>query len=115
MSTTDTSKSIITSIWGSAAGMMAIIGIFGGSNSYGKALAMAVPPIAAGATTAVILNHEAKERRLSGDAITLQRMESRLQNLEAILAQEEPPLVSAPHPDAGEPQGPQGTRYNRLQ
>ncbi|MBF1999595.1 MAG: hypothetical protein IGS50_13330 [Synechococcales cyanobacterium C42_A2020_086] len=115
MSTTDTSKSIITSIWGSAVGMMAIIGIFVGSNSNGKALAMAVPPIAAGATTAVILNHEAKERRLHGDATTLQRMEARLQNLEAILAQETPPFVSASPPDAIEPQEPQGTRYNRLQ
>ena len=86
----DATKSVIPSIWGSAVGMMAIAGIFVGGESVAKAIVMAVPPIAAAATTAVVLNHAKEEdKRQLHQAETLQVLESRVETLEAIVTRED--------------------------
>jgi 7-keto-8-aminopelargonate synthetase-like enzyme len=85
----DASKSLIRSVWGYAAGMMAIIGIFGGG-SDNKVFAIVIPPMAAAATTIYILRREEqKHQELQDQAEHIQLMESRLQILEAIVTKEE--------------------------
>jgi 7-keto-8-aminopelargonate synthetase-like enzyme len=83
------SKSLIRSVWGYAAGMMAIIGIFGGG-SDNKVFAIVIPPMAAAATTIYLLRQEEqKHQELRDQAEHIQLMESRLQILEAIVTKEE--------------------------
>ncbi|NJO79294.1 MAG: hypothetical protein HC827_12740 [Cyanobacteria bacterium RM1_2_2] len=83
------SKSLIRSVWGYAAGMMAIIGIFGGG-SDNKVFAIVIPPIAAAATTIYVFRQEEqKHQELRDQAEHIQLMESRLQILEAIVTKEE--------------------------
>lgn len=83
------SKSLIRSIWGYAAGMMAIVGIFGGG-SDNKVYAIVIPPIAAAATTIYILRREEqKHQELHDQTEQIKLMESRLQILEAIVTKEE--------------------------
>jgi hypothetical protein len=89
---------IIKTVWGSAAGMVVVAGVFTGGESTGKYIAMSVPPIAATATTAIVLNH-AKKTEQPQAAIEMQQIESRLTTLETIVTAEQPDLLKhLPHP-----------------
>jgi translation initiation factor 6 (eIF-6) len=78
-------EKLVTSIWSTAVGMVALVGIFG----RGHPVALAVPPIAAAVTTAFVLNTEEKRQQLPAQTETLQRIESRLEALETIITQED--------------------------
>lgn len=77
-------EKLVTSIWSTAVGMVALIGIFG----RGNPVAIAIPPIAAAATTVFVLNEE-KQKRLPEQAEKIRQLESRLETLEAIITKED--------------------------
>lgn len=96
----DTSKAIISSIWGSAVGMMLMAGIFINGESDGKVVVVSIPPIAAAATTAIVLRHSKADRKqFPEQSEKMQLMESRLETLESIVTREEYPL---PHQSQGQ-------------
>jgi translation initiation factor 6 (eIF-6) len=73
-------EKLITSIWSTAVGMVALVGIFG----RGNPVAIAVPPLAAAATTVFVLNAEEKRKQLPEQAEKIRQLESRLETLETI-------------------------------
>ncbi|WP_026734851.1 hypothetical protein [Fischerella sp. PCC 9605] len=82
-----TSKLTIAAIWVSAIPMMAIAGVFGSGNP----VAMAAPPIAAGASTVVLVNSSKgkQEKQLPDQAERMKVLETRLENLEEIVTKDE--------------------------
>jgi hypothetical protein len=85
-----TSKLPIAAIWGSAVGMMAIVGIFG----RGNPVVMMVPPIAASATSIILIKHSEdsknpQHQELMSQSERTKLLETRLENLEAIVIHDE--------------------------
>jgi hypothetical protein len=78
-------EKLLSSIWSSAVGMVALAGLFG----QGNPIALAVPPIAAAVSTAFVLNTEEKRQQLPAQTETLQRIESRLEALETIITKDD--------------------------
>jgi uncharacterized protein (TIGR02246 family) len=85
-------KLIIAVIWGSAVCMTGIAGVFG----RGNPIALAAAPMAAGATTVALVNSSKRfkdkadvEKTLLGQAEHVKMLETRLENLELIVTQDE--------------------------
>lgn len=85
-----TSKLPFAVIWGSAVAMMGIVGLFG----RGNPVVMMVPPFAASATSIFLINpskdsKDSEHQELLGQAKDTKLLEARLENLEAIVINEE--------------------------
>ncbi|MGL5062682.1 MAG: hypothetical protein ACRC62_22120 [Microcoleus sp.] len=85
-----TDKLSIAAIWSSAVGMMALVGVFG----RGNPVVMMVPPIAASATSIALIkrsqdSEDRQHQELLGQSERTKLLETRLENLEAIVIQDE--------------------------
>ncbi|MBE9191798.1 hypothetical protein IQ230_15860 [Gloeocapsopsis crepidinum LEGE 06123] len=90
------SKLTIVAIWGSAIPMMAIVGVFG----RGNPVAMAAPPIAAGAATFALVkdskdSQDKEKKELSAQAGRMKMLEMRLENLEEIATKDNYSLIKS--------------------